>query len=179
MWSRYSNAEQDRLSGRMDIWRVALAMAGDRPIEGASFGAFSDTFYRYMLTADVDPYFARAHSRGNRAAHNIYVGTLAELGVVGVLLLGAALFAHGRALWRTRVRALRCGDEATARLALALIGVFASVLIFGATLDLLASKSTWIWLATMEAITFIGLRLPAPARAPARRPPHARQRVQP
>jgi len=82
-------------------------------------------------------------------------------------------------LWRARVRALRCGDEATARLALALIGVFASVLIFGATLDLLGSKSTWIWLATMEAITFIGLRLPAPARAPARAPADARLRVRP
>src|SRR5262249_44875807 len=60
MWSRYSTAEDDRLSGRMDIWRVAIAMAGDRPIEGASFGAFSDTFYQYMLTTDVDPNFARA-----------------------------------------------------------------------------------------------------------------------
>jgi len=177
--SRYSAAEEDRLSGRMDIWRVAMAMVEDKPLQGQAYGGFADAFYQYMLTAKVDPEFGRMHSRGNRAAHNIYLGTLAELGVVGVLLLGAALLAHARGLWRTRVRALRCGDEATARLALALIGVFASVLIFGATLDLLGSKSTWIWLAAMEAITFIGLRLPAPARAPARAPADPRLRVRP
>jgi hypothetical protein len=99
--------------------------------------------------------------------------------VVGVLLLGAAFVAHARGLWRTRVRALRCGDEATARLALAMIGVFASLLIFGATLDLLATKATWIWFGTIEAVTFLGLRLPAPARVPSRAAVNTRLRVRP
>ena len=55
--SRYSAAEEDRLSGRMDIWRVAVAMAEDRPLQGQAYGGFPDAFYHYMLTADVDPYF--------------------------------------------------------------------------------------------------------------------------
>jgi O-antigen ligase len=165
MWSRYSNAEQDRLSGRMDIWRVAFAMAGDRPIEGASFGAFSEEFYRYMLTADVDPYFARAHSRGNRAAHNIYVKALAELGVIGVTLLAAALWAHARGLWRARAVALRRRDDAQARLALALLGVFASLVIFAATLDLLETKAPWMWLAMMQALILATPAMPRRRRA--------------
>jgi O-antigen ligase len=152
MWSRYSNVEQDRLSGRMDIWRVALAMAGDRPIEGAAFGAFSDTFYRYMLTADVDPYFARAHSRGNRAAHNIYLKALAELGIVGLVLLVAALWAHARGLWRARAAAFRRGDEAQLRLVLALLGVLGSLVLFASTLDVLETKAPWMWLGMMQAV---------------------------
>jgi O-antigen ligase len=149
--NRYSTAEDDRLSGRMDIWRVALVMAEDKPLQGTGYGGFSDAFYRYMLTAPVDPHFARAHSRGNRASHNIYLGTLAELGVVGVALLAAALWVHGRALWRARLAALRRHDETTARLTLALLGVFASLVLAGSTLDLLATKAPWVWLALMQA----------------------------
>jgi O-antigen ligase len=177
--SRYSAAEQDRLSGRMDIWRVAMAMVEDKPLQGQAYGGFPDAFYQYMLTAKVDPEFGRMHSRGNRAAHNIYLGTLAELGVVGVVLLVAAFLAHWRGLWRARIGALRRGDDATARLALALLGVYASVLIFGATLDLMSTKSTWIWLALIEAVTFIGLRRPAGAPVPARAPARRRIRVRP
>jgi len=177
--SRYSAAEEDRLSGRMDIWRVAMAMVEDRPLQGQAYGGFADAFYQYMLTAKVDPEFGRMHSRGNRAAHNIYLGTLAELGIVGIVLLGAALLAHWRGLWRARLAALRRGDETTARLALALLGVFASVLIFGATIDLLGTKATWIWLATMEAVTFIAVRRSAGTPAPVRAPSRRRVRVRP
>jgi len=175
--SRYSAAEEDGLSGRTDIWRVAMAMVEDKPLQGQAYGGFADAFYQYMLTAKVDPQFGRMHSRGNRAAHNIYLGTLAELGVVGLLVLGAMLVAHWQGLWRARVRALRCGDEATARLALALLGVLASILIFGATLDLLGTKATWIWFGTFEAVAFMGLRLPAGAPVRARRRTPVRPRA--
>jgi O-antigen ligase len=156
--SRYSTAEQDRLSGRMDIWRVAIAMVEDRPLHGQAYGGFPDAFYHYMLTARIDPHFARMHARGNRAAHNIYLGILAELGVIGLGLLAAALIAHARALWRARADALRRRDEPTARLALALTGVFAALLVFGTTIDLLASKGTWMWLAMIQATACLALR---------------------
>lgn len=161
--TRYSTAEEDRLSGRMDIWRVALVMVEDKPLQGTGYGGFSDAFYHYMLTAPVDPHFARAHSRGNRASHNIYLGTLAELGVVGVGLLVATLLAHGSALWRARLVALRRRDEETARLALALLGVFTSLALAGSTLDLMATKAPWVWLALMQATACL-----APATAVAR-----------
>src|SRR5262249_45638404 len=151
-----SAAEQDRLSGRMDIWRVAMAMVEDHPIRGTSLGGFPDAFYQYMLTTPVDPYFARAHSRGNRASHNIYLGTLAELGLIGIGLLVPALLAPGRALWRARRAAIRRHDEARARLVLALLGVFASLVLFGSTIDLLGTKGPWVWLAMMQAVACAG-----------------------
>jgi O-antigen ligase len=165
MLARYSNAEQDRLSGRMDIWRVAIAMAGDRPLEGAAFGAFSDTFYRYMLTSDVDPRFARAHSRGNRAAHNIYLKALAELGMIGLGLLVASLGAHARGLWRARAAALRRRDEERSRLVLALLGVLGSLVLFASTLDLLETKAPWMWLAMMQALIWMTPPVPRRRRA--------------
>jgi O-antigen ligase len=155
--NRYSAAEQDRLSGRMDIWRVAMAMVEDHPLQGTALGGFPDAFYQYMLTTPVDPYFARAHSRGNRASHNIYLGTLAELGLVGITLLAIALLAHGRSLWRTWQAALRQHDEARAQLTLALLGVFTSLVLFGSTIDLLGTKAPWIWLAMMQAVACAGI----------------------
>src|SRR5262249_48828504 len=140
-------------------------MAGDRPIEGASFGAFSDTFYQYMLTTDVDPNFARAHSRGNRAPHSIYLQALAELGVVGLVLLVAALWAHGRGLWRARAASLRRRDQERLGLLLALLGVFASFVIFAATLDLLETKAPWMWLGMMEALVLMTPPIPRRRRA--------------
>ena len=58
-------------------------MMADRPLHGTAFGGFQDTFYQYMLETPVDPHFALIHSRGNRAPHNIYLSTLAELGLIG------------------------------------------------------------------------------------------------
>jgi O-antigen ligase len=163
--TRYSSAEEDRLSGRMDIWRVALVMAEDKPLQGTGYGGFQDAFYRYMLTAPVDPHFARMHSRGNRASHNIYLGTLAELGIVGLGILVVALWTHGRALWRARLAALRRRDETMARLTLALLGVFATLAISGTTIDLLDAKAPWVWLALMQAAACVAAR---PVRAGSR-----------
>jgi O-antigen ligase len=155
LYERYAAAEQDRLSGRMDIWRVALAMVEDSPLTGTAIGGFKDAFYQYMLTAPIDPYFARIHSRGNRAAHNIYIGTLAELGLVGFALLTAALLAHARGLWRARRAARRAADDGTVRLTVAMLGVFGSLLLFGSTIDLLATKVPWILLAAMQAVVLL------------------------
>ena len=174
LWSRYTTAEQDRLSGRVDIWRVALAMAKDNPVQGTGYGGFADAFYHYMLVTQVDPYFARQHSRGNRASHNIYLGTLAELGVVGFVLLAVALATHARSLWRARIAAFRRGDPAVARLTLALLGVFASLVLFGSTIDLLSIKAPWVWFAMMQTTACMGM-----AARRARVAPRARVAVAP
>ena len=157
LWNRYSAAEQDRLSGRMDIWRVAFAMVEDHPLQGTAYGGFQDAFYDYMVRTDVDPVFARAHSRGNRNAHNIYIANLAELGIVGFGLLIVALASHVRALWRAWGIALWARDEALAALCVALLGVFASLVLFGTTIDLFGTKEPWIWLAAIEASACIAL----------------------
>src|SRR5262249_61829577 len=68
---RWEVAGDDRLSGRLDIWRVGLAMLADRPLQGTGFAGFRDAFYEYMLQTPLDPHFPLLPSPGNRVAPNV------------------------------------------------------------------------------------------------------------
>jgi O-antigen ligase len=107
-----------------------------------------------MLVTEVDPYFGRQHSRGQRSAHNVYLATLAELGLVGFVVLAGALVAHARTAWRLRREAHAAGDPRHARLALTLAALVTSVAIFGNTIDLLGAKLPWLILALVEGAAF-------------------------
>jgi O-antigen ligase/polysaccharide polymerase Wzy-like membrane protein len=67
-------------NGRGDYWRVAATMALDRPVLGAGAASFEQIWLRERPT----PVEARD-------AHSLYLETLAELGPVGLALLGVAL----------------------------------------------------------------------------------------
>jgi O-antigen ligase len=148
--ARWATTSEDRLSGRLDIWRVGLAMIADRPLHGTGFGGFHDAFYEYMLSTPVDPHFGLIHSRGNRAPHNIYLSTFAELGLVGGGLLACALAAHARALWQLRRAARRVGHDQAEDIALALLATLATMLVAGSNGDILLEKTPWLLLAAMQ-----------------------------
>jgi O-antigen ligase len=148
--ARWEASGDDRLSGRLDIWRVGLAMMADRPLHGTGFGGFQDTFYQYMLETPVDPHFALIHSRGNRAPHNIYLSTFAELGLIGGGLLTLALAAHARALWQLRRAARQVGHDHAEDIALALLAILVTLLVAGSNGDLLLEKTPWLLLAIMQ-----------------------------
>ena len=54
--ARWVTAAEDRLSGRLDIWRVGLAMVADRPLAQGRVAGFREAFYGYMLETRVDPH---------------------------------------------------------------------------------------------------------------------------
>jgi O-antigen ligase len=147
---RWETAEDDRLSGRLDIWRVGLAMIADRPLQGTGFAGFQDAFYEYMLETPVDPRFALIHSRGNRVAHNIYLTALAELGLAGGALFGLALAAHARTVWQLRRAAIQVGDDQAEDVALGLLAAMVTLLVAGACTDLLLCKTPWLLLAAIQ-----------------------------
>jgi O-antigen ligase len=147
---RWEEASDDRLSGRLDIWRVGLAMIADRPLHGTGFAGFRDAFYEYMLETPVDPRFALIHSRGNRVAHNIYLSTLAELGLAGGALFGLALAAHARTVWQLRRAAMQVGDDEAEDVALALLAALVTLLVAGFCTELLLSKTPWFLLAAIQ-----------------------------
>ena len=69
-------------SFRSDYWDVAVAMARDAPLVGEGAGGFERTWLR-----------ERPALLYVRDAHNLYLETLAEIGVVGLVLLLTALLA--------------------------------------------------------------------------------------
>ncbi len=81
-------------SARSRYWRAATEVFKDHPVAGAGAGAFAVTNLRYRKSANV-----------SRHAHGYFVQTLADLGVVGLLVslvaLGAWLFAALRAIGAT------------------------------------------------------------------------------
>jgi O-antigen ligase len=81
-------------SARSRYWRAAAEVFEDHPAVGAGAGAFAVTNLRYRETANV-----------SRHAHGYFVQTLADLGVVGLIVsliaLCAWLFAALRAIGAT------------------------------------------------------------------------------
>jgi hypothetical protein len=90
-------------SNRYSYWRVALDTFAERPIQGIGSGAF---VVEWLQQRDVDD--------PTREPHSVYLGTLAELGLVGFAALAAFLWGVGAAardLWR-REPALAAGPIA-------------------------------------------------------------------
>src|SRR5207244_2790202 len=82
-------------SGRADYWRVAWREFTENPLLGSGAGSYE----RYWLRDRPTAFYARD-------AHNLYLGVLAELGPVGLLLLCVALGAPLVAAVRLRRRPL-------------------------------------------------------------------------
>ena len=132
---------------RGDYWRVALGSFADHPVAGVGAASFQVEWIR---------------ERDSRVfafdAHSLYIETLAELGLVGFLLL-AALFGSVAAGLRRRWRA--APDDPLMPAAAAVLGAFA----VHAGLD-------WDW--EMPSVTLIALLLAAAVvQRPAERSPAA------
>ncbi len=75
---------------RIAIWKSALSMMGDHPWFGVGLGQYKDFSPRYAFP--VDAHWAR-YSRVAEAAHSEYLQVGAELGLPGLLVVLAILFA--------------------------------------------------------------------------------------
>jgi O-antigen ligase len=150
--ARFSEAGADRFSGRIDIWKVAVAMIVDRPFRGTGFAGFRESFYQYMATAGVDPVWAASNFRGLRVAHNVYLSTLAELGVFGMAILMAAFAAHGLGVFRTWQLHRAYGDPQVATVALALLCTLVSFLVFAGSIDFMSRKTPWVVLGMIQGL---------------------------
>ncbi|HZR94599.1 MAG TPA: O-antigen ligase family protein [Gaiellaceae bacterium] len=85
------------LSGheRVRYWHAAIADAGANPVLGSGAGTYANWWLR-----------KRAVPLSTREAHSLYLETVAELGPLGLALLGAALAAQAVAAWRRRLPAV-------------------------------------------------------------------------
>jgi O-antigen ligase len=138
-------------TGRVDIWKVGWRMVEANPLHGVGAGNFQNSSVHFLLQPGA---IARADFIVDtpKAAHNTYLGILAELGVVGLVLF---LIILGFAL-TTTVKAMRAfarqGDrqmEIISRaLFVALVGLLAAAF-FGSREF---SKQLWMLMALGPAL---------------------------
>jgi O-antigen ligase len=148
MDARYAPGDSRLLTGsgnRHDYWRVALDAFKERPIAGVGAGNYPYWWFELRRTTeDV------------RQPHSLWFQTLAETGLIGLLLLALGLGAASLAAGRS---ALRSRDEPQVLLAVAGLGSFGWWLI-QASVD---------WLHLLPGLTVVALVsavLVLPRRAP-------------
>jgi len=146
---------------RLELWTIGLRMFQAHPVFGVGPGSF-----RWMLGEYQSPEQFLKFGRdlgGSKVAHSLFVELLAEMGLTGVIVLGATL-------WRTwsdlkQVRRGRTGRRGTLttdddlvrldRYADAVLGSILVCLVNGVFLSLLYFSYLWLLIALAGAITLV------------------------
>lgn len=84
------------LSGRISIWRVAIKMGQDHPVNGIGIRNFRDVYEQYALPDDP---FTSGEQEGAYHAHHWLLEVLSETGIIGLFCWMAGFYAMWRA-WR-------------------------------------------------------------------------------
>jgi putative inorganic carbon (HCO3(-)) transporter len=137
----------DRGAGRLDIWRVGLRIVAAHPFLGVGWGNYGMAYERYLFDTSGLAMFAL---RG-MGSHNDFLGTLGELGVVGlalfVLMIGFTLYSALRVVLNEKTQDGPMSHMAMSTL-LGLVGVLAA----GLFVDLRGRKFFWVMLALSAAV---------------------------
>ena len=96
-------------AGRTDIWSVGLVIFESSPVIGVGFGNFP-VAYTPQMVIEADVGFSQG---AYRDPHNLVVSTSAELGLVGLALLG--LFLVPLACERAGGRTSRSSEPSSSR----------------------------------------------------------------
>jgi O-antigen ligase len=145
---RASSALSTGGAGRTDIWSVATTIYKSAPVLGVGFANFPVAYTQDAVRAsDVTAWY---HLQG-RAPHNVAIGTLIELGPVGLLLLAAFVLPL----------VIRRGwgpDAATVQAALA------SLMTLALFLDIVGNrKQVWLVIGIAAGLAFVAQRNRAPS----------------
>lgn len=130
------------IRGRFTTSAAAIFMFLDHPIVGVGPGNYPVWYREYANEAPV-----LVHPN-DRRPHNLYLGTAAETGVLGLLTLGAVCFVTLRELLRTRRRAR---DPADKQLATAFFVAVVGLLVNMVTLHAAYIRYFWLYMALAAA----------------------------
>ncbi len=141
---RADNAVSTGGAGRTDIWTVAVRIYSSAPIGGVGFANFPVAYTADVIrAAGVTSFSGQVVGRG---PHNLVLGTLVELGPIGLLLLGLFL---GPLI-------LRRGWGAEAAVIQAAL---ASLLATSLFLDILSNrKQVWLIIGTAAGLAYLARR---------------------
>jgi O-antigen ligase len=91
------------LSGRISIWRAALKMTAEHPVNGVGVRNFREVYQQYALPGDP---FIGDGKKGAFHAHHLILEVLSETGVIGLIFWSIGFYAMWRA-WRWSPRHAR------------------------------------------------------------------------
>jgi O-antigen ligase len=151
-------------TGRLDLWTVGLRMIETHPLNGVGTGQFANTSVHYLLRPGLIESGAFILSTP-KVAHNTYLNTVSEIGILGgVLFVAILVTCVGCALLAVR-RARIDGDE---RMEILLRGLVVGMGGYLVTLMFISenyAKLFWIMLALGPAMLAVtrarGRELPA------------------
>jgi O-antigen ligase len=154
-----------RGSGRVDLWRAAWAGFRDHTLTGLGAGNFRAQSADLLQTTPGVENVLGNPSLTNKFVHNMYLGNLTELGLVGFLLFMIVLALTGRYLLRTAKRARALGDSRLERMAAALLVALIGYAVAGLFLSLELSKPLFILIGLALALDVVSRRAGAAARS--------------
>jgi O-antigen ligase len=154
--SSSANAESEG-SGRVEFWSAAWMSVKERPVLGLGFGSFPKVSNELIVrTPGINFQHFELRPKGSQV-HNAFLGTLAELGVVGLFLFLGLLISTALALRRTARKAGRAGKYFVMRVANALLLSLIGWSIASVFLSSETSRPLWI---------VVGLSLALPKLVP-------------
>ena len=155
-WQRVTTFN-DQGSGRSTIWRIAVRVAEDHPVTGAGLANFQVVSKDYVRRPGTLRYLALVVDRPH-VAHNLYLETLSDTGVVGLVLL--MLFMGGclRAAWVAGMRFERAGDSELEALSRAVLVAGIAFMTAAVFISAGEDKRLWILLALGPALRGVAAR---------------------
>jgi len=146
-------------SGRVNLWRVAKDTIRAHPYLGIGYGSFRPVSNdRLLSTPGVDLQHYTLRPNGAEA-HNLYLGTAAELGIPGLLLYLGIMGSTAVMLRRTARRAFEVGEYFVGRVANALVLSLLGWAIASVFISTETTRAFWI---------VVGLALALPKLVPER-----------
>ncbi len=131
-------------AGRTDIWTVGLRIIESSPLTGVGFANFPLAYSpQFVLDAGVTGYTSASYG-----PHSILIGTLGELGIVGLLLLASFLV--------PLIVRRGFGPEATT-----VRSMLASLAIAALFLDVVSNrKQVWLMIGIAAGLAYLAERRP-------------------
>ena len=149
--TQVTQGEAGQEEGRTTIWTVGWRMFEAEPVHGVGSGNFSNAALKFVVRPGQAPRSDRLISEP-AVAHNSYLETLAELGLVGgALLLGLILFSVGSAV-AAAARFRELGDRAMEALSRSLVIGMIGMLTADFFISEESSKQFWLILGLGPAL---------------------------
>lgn len=145
--------QEDAAGGRGDLWGAAMTGYKERPATGLGYGGFYASSFQLLRTTpgvDIDRHL-RFVGVGEYV-HNAYIGSLAELGPLGLLLFTGLLLAAIRTLRHASRRAELSGDEFKRKVANALLVGVVALSVSSFFLSTETSRMLWMFLGVTVAV---------------------------